>query len=70
MTSAPSPAKTPPGREWTPRMWQGCDLVAWWRLLCRNRFAVHLAYVVHLAQVVHLVHARKCTGALLAPSCP
>jgi hypothetical protein len=51
MTSAPSAAPTAPAREWTPRIWQGCDLLAWLRLLCRNRFAVHLAYV-HIAFVV------------------
>jgi hypothetical protein len=35
--------KTPaaPEREWTPRMWQGCDLFAWLRLLWRNHFAIH-----------------------------
>jgi omega-hydroxy-beta-dihydromenaquinone-9 sulfotransferase len=26
---------------WAPRMWQGCDLFGWLRLLLRNRFAVH-----------------------------
>jgi hypothetical protein len=27
-------------RRWAPRMWLGCDLAAWTRLLARNRFAV------------------------------
>ncbi len=44
MTSAPSPAQAAPAREWTPRIWQGCDLLAWWRLIYRNRFAVHLKF--------------------------
>ena len=30
--------------EWAPRMWQGCTLGAWFRLLWRNRFAVHPAF--------------------------
>jgi hypothetical protein len=33
-----------PKREWTPRMWQGCDLFAWLRLLWRNHFAVGPQY--------------------------
>jgi omega-hydroxy-beta-dihydromenaquinone-9 sulfotransferase len=30
--------------EWAPRMWQGCTLGAWCRLLFRNRLAVHLPF--------------------------
>jgi hypothetical protein len=40
----PSPAESPK-REWTPRMWQGCNLFAWLRLLWRNHFAVHPQYL-------------------------
>jgi len=31
-------------RRWAPRMWLGCDLAAWTRLLARNRFAVGPSY--------------------------
>src|SRR5579872_5395929 len=31
-------------REWTPRLWQGCSLYAWLRLLIRNRCAVGWPY--------------------------
>jgi hypothetical protein len=27
--------------EWAPRIWEGCNSIAWLRLLARNRFAVH-----------------------------
>ena len=51
MTSPPTPIQTAPAREWTPRIWQGCDLLAWLRLLFRNRCAVHLSYL-YIAFVV------------------
>ena len=31
-------------REWAPRLWEGCNLPAWFRLLWRNRFDVQLPY--------------------------
>jgi hypothetical protein len=44
--------------EWTPRIWEGCDLLAWLRLLARNRCAVsprylYIAAVVTCASVGH-----------------
>jgi hypothetical protein len=30
--------------EWTPRLWEGCDLFAWLRLLARNKVAVQPSY--------------------------
>src|SRR2546429_396658 len=38
-------------RQWAPRMWEGCDFFAWFRLLVRNRFAVHWAYL-YIAVIV------------------
>jgi hypothetical protein len=38
-------------REWTPHIWEGCDLFAWLRLLLRNRFAVHPAYL-YIAAII------------------
>ncbi len=43
-------------REWMPRMWEGCDFLAWLRLLCRNRFAVGLPYL-YIAIVITFVSA-------------
>jgi hypothetical protein len=43
-------------REWMPRIWEGCDFLAWLRLLARNRFAVGLPYV-YIAVVITLVSA-------------
>jgi hypothetical protein len=43
-------------REWTPRIWEGCDFLAWMRLLFRNRFAVGLPYV-YIAVVITFVSA-------------
>jgi hypothetical protein len=41
-----SPASPPVHpREWAPRIWQGCNLFAWLRLLWRNHFAVHPSYL-------------------------
>lgn len=48
----------PPPREWTPHIWEGCDLFAWLRLLLRNRFAVSpsLWYVAFIVTFVSLGH--------------
>jgi hypothetical protein len=35
---------TKPARTWAPRIWEGCDYFATWRLLARNRFAVEPPY--------------------------
>jgi len=50
MTTAAKP------REWMPRMWEGCDFLAWMRLLYRNRFAVGLSYV-YIAIIITIVSA-------------
>jgi hypothetical protein len=49
-----TPAGAPRKREWTPRMWEGCDFFAWLRLLVRNRFAVEGPYV-YIAVIVTVV---------------
>jgi omega-hydroxy-beta-dihydromenaquinone-9 sulfotransferase len=41
-TAAPKPAKP---REWSPRIWIGCDLFAWLRLMTKGRFAWHLPHL-------------------------
>jgi hypothetical protein len=43
-------------REWSPHLWQGCDLFAWLRLLRRNRCAIGLRYL-HVAAVATGVSA-------------
>jgi hypothetical protein len=43
-------------REWMPRIWEGCDFLAWMRLLFRNRFAVGLPYL-YIAVVITFVSA-------------
>jgi hypothetical protein len=53
MPPAPGEPTAPP-REWTPRIWEGCDLVAWLRLLARNRLAVSPGYL-YIAAVVTFV---------------
>lgn len=45
---------------WMPRMWQGCDFIAWMRLLVRNRFAVdwrysYIAVIVTIVSFIHMV---------------
>ena len=52
--SSPPSAATHPAREWMPRIWEGCDLFAWLRLLMRNRLAVHPRYL-YIAIIVTLV---------------
>lgn len=53
-------AATPPkkSREWAPRIWEGCNASAWFRLLARNRFAVspsHL-YMIPIISCVSTMH--------------
>ncbi len=45
---------SPQRREWAPRMWEGCDLIGWLRLLARNRFAVNWRYW-YIAVIVTVV---------------
>lgn len=57
-TPAPPPMAKKP--EWAPRIWQGCSLGAWLRLLWLNRFAVHpsrlyIAVIVTVMSVMHSV---------------
>ena len=45
-------------RVWHPRIWEGCDFFAWFRLLVRNRFAVHwsclyIAVIITFVSVFH-----------------
>jgi hypothetical protein len=52
----PKPTST---REWMPRMWQGCSLPAWLRLMIRNRCAVappywYIAAVVTGVSICHV----------------
>jgi len=62
-TTEPAPTQRPPAtaaksKEWMPRIWEGCDFVAWMRLLIRNRFAVgwrHL-YIAAIITVISFVH--------------
>jgi omega-hydroxy-beta-dihydromenaquinone-9 sulfotransferase len=59
MTTTVSSKETTVGRssikkEWAPRIWQGCDFLAWLRLLAQNRFAVSWRYV-YIAVIVTLV---------------
>lgn len=48
-------ATSSPSREWMPRLWQGCSLFAWLRLLLRNRFAVYPVYCVCIAFIITFV---------------
>jgi len=41
-------------REWSPRIWEGCEFFAWLRLLAKNRFAVDWPYV-YIAFMVTLM---------------
>lgn len=44
--------------EWTPRLWEGMDFLAWVRLLARNRFRVHpkYAYIAAIISGVSFTH--------------
>ena len=57
-------AAAKPKPEWTPRLWQGCDLFAWLRLLVRNHFAVHPPYW-HIAAVATVASLMNSTLRLL-----
>src|SRR5262245_28641776 len=61
----PPPAALP--REWAPRIWQGCDLFAWLRLLARNRFAVGLPYL-YIAGIATLASSFNTLMGLLQES--
>ncbi len=54
-SSAVPMAKKP---EWAPRLWQGCTLYAWMRLLINNRFAVHWSrwYIAAIVTVMSVMH--------------
>jgi hypothetical protein len=58
MDSVPPHAPSKPSgagkRVWAPRIWEGCDFFAWFRLLLRNRFAVHWSYL-YIAVIVTIV---------------
>lgn len=56
MAVAPSSPGKP--REWSPRMWQGCNFFAWLELLARNRFAVPVPYwyIAAIVTPVSFVH--------------
>ena len=51
-------------REWAPRVWEGCDFVAWARLLVRNRFAVGLPYL-YIAVIITFVSACNTVARLV-----
>lgn len=60
MADVPSVTPAPPPKpEWAPRMWQGCNLFAWFRLLGRNRFRVHPSFwhIVIVDTFVCLMHS-------------
>jgi omega-hydroxy-beta-dihydromenaquinone-9 sulfotransferase len=62
-TVARPPEQAPPsprGREWAPRVWQGCNLPAWLRLLWYGRFRIqpaywYIAFIVCLMSTFHSV---------------
>ena len=49
-SQAPTVAKP----QWAPRVWEGCDFIAWMRLLIRNRFKVHWS-CIYIALIVTCV---------------
>jgi hypothetical protein len=55
---------TTPAREWTPRIWQGCTLSAWLRLLLRNRFAVSPRFFYIPIVVTHVSIGHSVTRLL------
>jgi omega-hydroxy-beta-dihydromenaquinone-9 sulfotransferase len=48
------PKSAAKGRQWAPRIWEGCDFFAWLRLLTVNRFAVDWPYV-YIAVIISVV---------------
>ncbi len=56
MSSETTPGKDVkvPERSWSPRMWLGCDLFGWLRIMARGRFRFHLPHV-HIGVVCSLV---------------
>jgi hypothetical protein len=46
-------------REWAPRIWEGCNLSTWLRLLWRGRFAVHpkFWYIAIIVTIVSSIHS-------------
>src|SRR5437868_5730825 len=59
MNDVAPPTAAPP-REWAPRIWEGCNLFAWLRLLLRNRCAVHprhayIAFIITFVSILHTV---------------
>lgn len=56
--------KPPRQKEWMPRIWEGINTFAWFRLLFRNRFAVGWKYL-HIAIIITFVSCFNTTMALL-----
>jgi len=67
-------------RQWAPRLWAGCSVRTWWRLLRRHRFAVEPPYLYialidtivsalnsALAGIERIVYGRKIARAAIAP---
>jgi hypothetical protein len=54
-----APAATARRREWAPRFWEGCNFLAWMKLLVHNRFAVNwrYLYIAVIITLVSLVHS-------------
>jgi hypothetical protein len=54
-TAPPSPPAPPTSKpQWAPRIWEGCDFLAWMRLLIRHRFKVHWS-CIYIALIVTFV---------------
>ncbi len=53
-----------PPREWTPRIWQGCNAYAWWRLLLKNRFAISLKLLPIAIVITHTTLMNTLLGFL------
>jgi hypothetical protein len=62
-TSAPAASSAPPSLakkpDWAPHIWEGCNLYAWFRLLFRNRFAIHWTcwHIAILATIFACMHS-------------
>ncbi|MBI3410323.1 MAG: sulfotransferase [Planctomycetes bacterium] len=54
MTLVTKPSAPPQETPWAPRMWQGCDFLAWLKLLARNRFKIHWSFL-YIAIIVTFV---------------